>query len=224
MDSILVDGKPIEEFRQKKYNYIFEYDKAQDTAPEISVESEYPVKILQATAVPGVAIIEVLSQDSEKVVSKYYINFNLAPNVGVPEDKVKRKVVSVDASAVPEAINTPQNTIDNDVTTKWASQGNQWISYDLGGAKQVDSVAIYWLNGDQRISPLQLQVSMDGKEWKTVYDGISSGKINGFETYSFTPVNTRFVRILCFGNNMTTWNSIMEVSILNEKAGENHEE
>ena len=65
---------------------------------------------------------------------------------------------------------------------------------------------------------------MDGKEWKTVYDGISSGKINGFETYSFTPVNTRFVRILCFGNNMTTWNSIMEVSILNEKAGENHEE
>jgi len=41
----------------------------------------------------------------------------------------------------------------------------------------------------------------------------SSGNTNSLETYTFNSVNVRYVRISCFGNSSSAWNSITETEI-----------
>lgn len=214
ISSLSVDGKPLKEFKPQTYNYIMEYDKAEDRAPVIDASSdEYDIEITQAEAIPGTAIVDVLENGVS--IKKYYVNFNITVQLGLIEGKTKHKVADVTASEVPEAVNTPQNLIDNDLSTKWAAQGNQWVTFDLGTAKAVDTVAISWMSPDTRISPFEIQISDDGKEWKQIYSGRSSGIKTDFDNYSFNEVTTRYVRICVHGYNdgAGVWNSVMEVGI-----------
>src|SRR5436309_772177 len=45
--------------------------------------------------------------------------------------------------------NVPQNTLDNNLATRWSAYGDgQWIRYDLGALTAIDGVNIAWYLGD----------------------------------------------------------------------------
>lgn len=214
LSSIKIDGETPAEFKPSKYSYTVSFDQPSDTAPVVEAEGEYEVKITQAEQIPGTAVIDLL--ENGESIKQYHINFNLAPQIGVIEGKTKLKPASVMASDTPEAVNLPENVLDNDLSTKWAAQGNQWLMFDLGRAVNIDTVAISWMSPEQRISPFEIEVSNDLKEWKQVYAGQSAGIKADFDNYSFTPVSAQYVRIQFHGSQGNTWNSIMEVGIYGE--------
>src|SRR5437016_849730 len=110
--------------------------------------------------------------------------------------------------------NLPQNTLDNDLATRWSASGDgQWIRYDLGALAAIDHLDIAWYLGDTRIASFDVQVSLDTVTWTQVFAGQSSGQTLQLESYAFPTTSGRYVRIVGHGNNTSTWNSITEVAI-----------
>ena len=115
--------------------------------------------------------------------------------------------------------NVPQNTLDNNLATRWSANGDgQWIRYDLGTTMTVGAVSIAWYQGTSWASAFEIQVSLDGTSWTSVFNGRSSGQTLQAERYDFPTVTARYVRIVGHGQwsgttQLSLWNSITEVAI-----------
>src|SRR5204863_421692 len=115
--------------------------------------------------------------------------------------------------------NIPQNTLDNNLTTRWSASGDgQWIRYDLGAVMAVGPVTIAWYQGTAWASAFEIQASLDSVTWTSVFTGRSSGQTLQPERYDFPVVPGRYVRVVGHGQwsgttQLSLWNSITETAI-----------
>lgn len=111
--------------------------------------------------------------------------------------------------------NAASNTLDNNLSTRWSSQGDgQWIKYDLGANKSVKYAAIAFHQGDVRTTTFDVQVSTDNTNWTTLLANKVSTATLSQVNYDFTDTTARYVRIVGHGNSSGNgWNSITEVDI-----------
>src|SRR2546422_4950650 len=115
--------------------------------------------------------------------------------------------------------NIPQNTLDNNLATRWSASGDgQWIRYDLGAVMAVGPVNIAWYRGTEWASAFDIEVSLDSLTWTRVFTGRSSGQTLQPERYDFPVAPGRYVRIVGHGQwsgttQLSLWNSITEVAI-----------
>ncbi len=122
-------------------------------------------------------------------------------------------IVSITASS--HDGNLPSNVIDNDFNTRWSAKGNgQWIEFDLGGLYDVRTIEIAWYKGDEREASFstQARTNEDG-DWQNLGSDISSGQTLGFETFTDSSVDARFIRVIGRGNTSNEWNSMTEIRI-----------
>jgi F5/8 type C domain len=120
-------------------------------------------------------------------------------------------IKGVTASA--EDSNDPENTIDNNLSTRWSSNGiGSWIGADLEQQKAICSVDIAWYRGDTRTNNV-ISVSSEGTAFTNVYSGKNSGTTSQFEKYSIQEVSARYVKITAIGNSMNQWASITEIDV-----------
>jgi hypothetical protein len=112
--------------------------------------------------------------------------------------------------------NVPANTIDYNLATRWSANGDgQWVRFDLGTTRLVTQVRVAVYNGNGRSNRFDLQYSNDGTAWGTLALGLqSSGTTTQEETYEVPDTPARFVRYLGHGADVSTFNSVTEVSIL----------
>lgn len=81
-------------------------------------------------------------------------------------------------------------------------------------AKDVYAVDMAFYNGDKRQFYFNIETSVDSISWQTVAENmVSSGMTTEMERFAFTPVEARFVRIVCNGNSHNYWNSPTEIRI-----------
>lgn len=111
--------------------------------------------------------------------------------------------------------NPYSNVNDGSLDTRWSYEGmNKWIRFNLRETKQVYAVDVAFYNGNSRVFYFKIQTSDNGSTWTDATgDLISSGLTNELERYYFTPVDARFVRLLCSGNSTNNWNSPTEIRI-----------
>ncbi len=108
----------------------------------------------------------------------------------------------------------PENTLDNDLMTRWSAQGDgKWIRFELSKVQEIEAVGIAWLHGRGRRSRFDIEVSLDGESWQEVFSGQSKKKRTWLEVYNIESVKGKFVRIVGHGNDHNNWNSILEVRI-----------
>src|SRR5438309_8198509 len=140
-----------------------------------------------------------------------------------PYSRPRPSIVAADLTALTAASvvasgndgNLPENTLDNNLATRWSASGDgQWIQYALGALAAIDHVDIAWYLGDTRIASFDIQVSLDTVTWTQVFSGQSSGQTLQLESYAFPTTSGRYVRIVGHGNSTSAWNSITEVAIL----------
>ncbi len=130
----------------------------------------------------------------------------------IESNETKLPIISVTASS--NDGNIPQNTIDNNLSTRWSAQGDgQWIIYDLGNEKNVSYLKIAFYGGNQRIQYFDIDLSSDKNSWTSVYKGNSSGKTLELEKFDFPDKNSRYIRIVGHKNSYNDWNSLTEVEI-----------
>ncbi len=112
----------------------------------------------------------------------------------------------------------PANATDGDLTTRWASvfrHDPQWLVVDLGQTRDVHQVILHWETAYAKA--YQIQVSMDGNNWQTVFtENASNGDV---DTLDFSTVAARFVRM--YGTQRATkWGySLWEMEVI----GSEHE-
>jgi hypothetical protein len=113
--------------------------------------------------------------------------------------------------------NTPSNTVDNNLGTRWSNEGlPSFITYDLGQSRLVCSADIAFYQGNSRTMTFTISVSNDGTPnsfTPVLTDARSSGTTTALESYDFTDVNARFVRITVTANSANNYASITEVDI-----------
>ena len=111
--------------------------------------------------------------------------------------------------------NVPANVLDNNLATRWSASGDgQWIQFCLGSTSTVTGVQIAFYNGNVRTSSFDVLVSTNGTSWTTASSNrVSSGTGTALETFTFTAVSAKYVRIVGHGNSVNLWNSYTEVKI-----------
>src|SRR5206468_1342579 len=131
-------------------------------------------------------------------------------------------VASVSASG--DDGNIPQNTLDNNLATRWSASGDrQWIRYDLGAVMAIGAVNIAWYRGTEWASAFDIEVSLDSLTWTRAFTGRSSGQTLQPERYDFPTVPGRYVRVVGHGQwsdttQLSLWNSITETVIYGSAA------
>lgn len=118
--------------------------------------------------------------------------------------------------------NGPENTLDNNLATSWAADGDgQWITYDLGRTLYVPSIDIAFYSGADRIYTFDVLVSTDNSIWTPALSGAqSSGDTAALENFVL-PQNTaaRYVKIIGHGSTASTWNNFYEVVVRRTTSG-----
>ena len=120
-------------------------------------------------------------------------------------------------SAIGNDGNVPQNTLDNNLNTRWSNLGfPSWIQYDLGESQPICNVDIAWYRGNLRENTFTISVSNDGINFTPIFSGQSSGETTGLEQYNVPDTMGRYMRITVTDNTENDWSSITEVRINGE--------
>ena len=111
------------------------------------------------------------------------------------------QIVGVEANKIPESENSPENTIDDSYTTRYAGDTNAEIWWDLGEVKTVGFIDLSFQNGSIRKQYFDLAVSVDGENWTIVFDGESSGMKEENEFFDLKNSEARYVKYINEGNS-----------------------
>ena len=137
------------------------------------------------------------------------------PNVssGSADKCTKAKISKVTASGHYKN-DVTSNAIDNNPQTRWSNQKKpSSITLDLGSSKTVCNLDIQWYKGDARVYGFVISVSKDNKKFKDVLKTKSSGSTSNPESYDFSDVSARYVKITINGNTQNTFASIEEIKV-----------
>ena len=122
-------------------------------------------------------------------------------------------IVAVEASEEPQPENPAEATLDEDYTTRWASETGATITWDLGEVKELGFMALAFMNGASRTQRFILEYSEDGQNWIQTYEGNSSGMTEMEEFFSLEEGQGRYVRFTNLGNSNNSWVSLSEAKI-----------
>jgi hypothetical protein len=101
--------------------------------------------------------------------------------------------------------------------SRWSAQPANniapWIQYELSNTISIDSVQIAFFLGDVRATTFQIETSVNGNEWDVALLETSAGTAESYESFAFETRLAKYVRLVGFGNTMSAWTSILEMSI-----------
>lgn len=159
----------------------------------------------------------VYLKDGDKLVNTYIVRLTAPQKEPEPEQHDLTgltKINVISATATDDDGNTPDGAIDNDTYTRWSASGEHSITFKLAKPVNVSTLGIAFYNGQKRSSYFDVQVSNDGKSWKTISkDNASCGYSDKTEYFDIKPTTALYIRLLCHGNSVNEWNSITEFEV-----------
>ncbi|WP_194822826.1 penicillin acylase family protein [Micromonospora sp. S-DT3-3-22] len=101
--------------------------------------------------------------------------------------------------------------VDSDLGTRWASSwaDDQWLTVDLGSARQVGRVTVAWESAYAR--SYRIEVSNDGSTWRTVWSTTAGD--GGTDVAAFPTTTARYVRMHGVTRATTYGYSIWEMAV-----------
>ncbi|WNR45769.1 OmpL47-type beta-barrel domain-containing protein [Paenibacillus roseipurpureus] len=214
LDSIAIDGIPISNFQPGNFSYSRILPLGA-TIPNVTASVSDPdleVHVIQADLLQGSAWVEVQSRTHTKQNSRYKVSFIYPIDSG-----------SILSYSGFQPGNTPENTLDGNGSTRWSAQGaGQWIQYNLGQDQLISEVQLAFNQSDARKYTFDVLVSTDGITYTKVLDRVISSLTPAtnpveypLQSFSFSPIAARLVKIVGYGSTVNDWNNYTEVRIGN---------
>ena len=156
--------------------------------PEIKVITEDPnaiVEITQATNVGEKTKIKVW--DPKRLVYQVgVVSYYTASGANMADFK-HVPITNVEVSSTPEANNTKDMMLDDDLLTRWTAMARgEYAIFDLGAITEIDGIAAGFYKGDTRQYFFNIYVSEDGANWrKVIENGVSKIRAEEMEVYAF---------------------------------------
>ena len=127
------------------------------------------------------------------ITSHRYFNILSEAEIRESYGLAYRKPVTASSSVTVDGVTYPaSNAVDGSDGTRWSSDFSdpQWLAVDLGKPEEISRVELDWENAYGL--EYHIDVSLDGKNWRTVYS-TDSGK-GGTEIIRFPKTMARWVR------------------------------
>ena len=86
----------------------------------------------------------------------------------------------------------------------------------LAESAEISKIALCWTKGNARQEIFELYVSEDGEKWTEVFAGKSDGVTNGFEYHAVDNIKAKYVKVVCHGNTVNSYNSLAEIKVYKE--------
>ena len=135
------------------------------------------------------------------------------------DEYAKVENVSSDGGAVDASFQWG-NVTDNNSRTTWAAQGSgRYIEFELSEKESLIGVNVMFNPMSKRIPSFEIQVSEDGKSFKSIYKGKGNGEVEQFtwEEFKFDKsYKAKYVRYVGLGSNLSAWNGVNEIRFIKE--------
>ncbi|WP_313128323.1 carbohydrate binding domain-containing protein [Anaerocolumna sp.] len=205
-EGLSVAGTELQNFHKFSRSYEITLPYETVSVPEVEAiisNSDINVDIELPEALPGIAKITLTLKSDASRKNSYYIQLLL-----------KEKDKDIIASAAQEG-NWPENSMDGDLVTRWAAEGDQWIQYYIGEEQEVEAISVAFFKGNERKYLFDVLISEDGKNWEAVLSGVQTlGDTSDLVKYDFPEMKrARYVRIFGHGSNANNWNNVAETVI-----------
>ena len=223
VDMIYADGEPIEDFDPAVGGYSTLVPNKETKVPTITVDTTNRYEISQSTEFGTDTLIKVYAPNNPEVYRTYRINFYKMAALTDIDGMRRYPVAEVTCVDDFEATSPPNNVIDQNFGTRWASESKtntdktvteEWITLELDDIYPIEKVGISWMNGDSRVYKFKLEISEDGQKWTQVFNGSSKSGTTALEYTQLGGKKAKYVRYTGFGNSSNGWNSVTEIAVL----------
>ncbi|MDR0405301.1 MAG: discoidin domain-containing protein, partial [Clostridiales bacterium] len=216
LSAINKDGVRLEGFSPDKYSYVVNLSYDTTEAPQYSFHAEDSVEVTQVDSggMTGMTKFIVKNKDSEQY-ALYTVTSKLQGYFGAIPGAKEAEIVKVTASAEPEydAGNRATSVLDGSYTTRWTATDDAWIMLELKNSVNVYAIGVAWFSGDSRTYIYDIEISEDGKEWKQVYSGTSSGSTTDLECFLLGDARAKYIRYQGHGHAAGNWNNVTEMRV-----------
>jgi len=219
LDSIYVNGKALEEFDGAVTGYSYMMPTTATAPYAVSVASDLKCEITQASAIGEDALVRVYSNEDASVYRTYRINFWQKEPLGDVDGMRRYPVAKMTSSQNATENNTPDCANDGDFATWWSANASEtdphWMMYELEDVFAIEKIGVAWYNGGNRVGKYKLEVSEDGVNWTTVFNGETLK--NAADKPEYTQLGGRkakFVKITGYGTTVNGYVMVGELQIL----------
>lgn len=210
-DAIYLNGHLVEGFSPDVYDYNMYWPGYYGT-PEVKVDTKGKVEMIPIDDQNDTMIVRIESSTVPGNYKVYTITLDDKGVAGLPESAVQIPIAGAEASD--NDGNIPANVLDDDVSTRWSSANDQWITLDLGEEKEFNTLAFYLYGGDGRRLKYEIYASSDNENFTLVRDDLlSCGVKNEWEHVQFNRTKARYIKLTCHGSTIVPYNSICEARI-----------
>lgn len=148
-------------------------------------------------------IAKILTVRSNKLRKEFMDTYHATP------------IMPVEITSSGDDGNKATNLSDWSLATRWSAEGDgQWAMYDMGEEVTFSKVMLAFHQGAVRTAYFDIQVSHDGRNWRTVYENGESQGTKELETYEIGETTARYIRYLGHRNSLNGWNSPSEFIIV----------
>lgn len=194
-----------------------------ETMPEIQVVPADPtaqVEIDQAETTEDISVIRVYNAE-RTAFAVYTVSYvKSASRTPVIEGTEPYRITGIEVSSTPQSENHKDNMVDNNIKTRWTALAlNESAVFDLGEMREVSAVAASFWQGDTRRYKFALYYSPDGETYAPISELMESSSQlgEGYNVFRFSPVQTRYIKLVGLGNSTNVNTNIQEFRILDIK-------
>ena len=176
-----------------------------------------PIIMGSSTMIPLRFIGEAFGADVSWDPGTKTANINIAPAKNPPAPAFDKMLIPVAISATATNQGSPEQAIDNDLTTRWGAdceEKAQSITVDFGEEKDMFGIGLAWYLGKGRVYKFAVSVSNDGENFTEIIPMRgATGKSESIENYVFPQTKARYVRVTGGGNGSNGYAHITEMRI-----------
>ena len=116
-----------------------------------------------------------------------------------------------------EATFNAVNVTDGDLSTLWSAQGiGRYIQFELEDETILEDIEIIFNPNSKRTPKFEVQISSDGINYETVYEGAGNPETTGteWEVFKFDPaklIKTKYIRYVSNGSDKSLWAGVKEI-------------
>ena len=218
-DAIYVDGELVKGFDSKITGYSILIPERYETAPTVTVDTDLKYEVIPTPTPEGDTLVKVYADGRDDVYRTYRINFWKKPPLADVDGMRRYPILEATCIDTYELASPPDNAFDMDPGTRWASESSeinpeQWLMFELDDVYPIEKIGVSWMSATARQYTYKLEISTDGVNWTTVFDGQSSGTTKECEYTQLGGKMAKYVRYKGYGNTVNRWNSVTEVQIL----------
>lgn len=215
LQDLKIEGLSIDGFNAANRCYDIDSEIDVSAVTPVYDSSKYDAKVRKDETNGSVSILltdknDPANMNSYSLAVPYVPTPSFVDTTGMAELKIKNTV-----APVPQPENNIANLYDGDLSTRWSAEGaGTEMKLTLDSKHKIGCIGMNHYEGStNRIQYFDVEVSVDGTKWTKAGRFESCGITDDMEYYDLKNVDAKYIKIIFYATNITSWNSVCELKV-----------